>query len=139
MDAGTMAARVADLRDVDRATFDRRVTEEAAFLKEAITAGRFDNSHSLIGLEYELYGVDPAGFLARIPRRLLNLIGFGREVGVHQAELHTTPQPLSRFGVDAQLAELQARLDAALTETLTEDIRLVSDGMWTIPPDGETA
>lgn len=139
MDPDALAARVANLRTVDPATFNQRVAEDAEFLKQSIADGRFDNSQAIIGLEYELYGVDPGGQLARLPRRLLDLIGFGREVGRHQAELNTSPQPLSRFGLDAQQAELQARIEAATTETLTEDIRLVSDGMWTIPPAGETA
>jgi hypothetical protein len=75
----------------------------------------------------------------RVPRRLLEHIGFEKELGLHNAEMQTTPQPLSPYGLRAQEAEVQARLDAAQREVGTENMRLVSDGLWTVPPIGETA
>ncbi len=147
--------RVADAIDVDRAAFQTRVEEESAELKAAIRAGDFDNPQANVGFEYEFYGVaepgssarrpegaEPGGDdvpLVRLPRLLLELIGFEKELGLHNAEMNTSPQPLSAYGLAAQRAEVQARLSAALDKTRPEGIRLVSDGMWTVPPTGETA
>lgn len=139
MDRKALAERVSARLDTDPSAFTERVAEEAEHLKDAVRDGRFDTSRASVGLEYELYGVDATGALTRVPRRLLSLIGFDPEVSLHQAELHTSPQPLGRYGLDAQEAELKARLDAALEETLTETIRLVSDGMWAVPPADTTA
>jgi hypothetical protein len=51
----------------------------------------------------------------------------------------TSPQPLNAYGLRAQEAEVRARLVAALNCTRAEGVRLVSDGLWTVPPRGETA
>ncbi|MEF8758123.1 MAG: hypothetical protein V5A33_07785, partial [Halobacteriales archaeon] len=42
-------------------------------------------------------------------------------------------------GLAAQEAEIAARLRAAQGEVAVEGMRLISDGMWTIPPAGATA
>ncbi|MFB6095136.1 MAG: hypothetical protein ABEJ71_01625 [Halodesulfurarchaeum sp.] len=126
---------------VDEDRFMDQVRAEAADLKREIRSGTFDNPQANVGLEYETYGVDEAdASLKRVPRPLLDLIGFGKELGLHNAELHTHPMPLSEYGLRATRAELQARLHAAeATTTRTEGIQLVADGIWTIPPTGETA
>ena len=142
---------VAALRAVDHETFRQQVEDERTGLKEAIDDGTFDNPQGSIGLEYEFYAVaepdaaegrtkatDP-GSLMRVPRRLLTMIGFEKELGLHNAEMSTSPQPLNRFGLTSQEAEVQSRLAAAQDVTTTEGMRLVSDGLWTIPPHGETA
>ncbi|MFB6353728.1 MAG: hypothetical protein ABEJ92_06545 [Halobacteriales archaeon] len=144
-----LAGRVADATDVDRDEFDTRVQREAEELKERLRAGAFDNPQANVGFEYEFYGVaepadvDPAAEpnvpLVRVPRLLLELIGFEQELGLHNAEMNTNPQPLSAYGLTAQEAEVQARLSAALDKTRPEGIRLVSDGLWTVPPTGERA
>ncbi|MDZ7701753.1 MAG: hypothetical protein U5J98_06625 [Halobacteriales archaeon] len=144
-----LAAQVAAATGVDPDDFHDRVDEEAAALVEALRSGEFDNPQANVGFEYEFYGVaaddDTAGSdapdvpLVRVPRRLLELIGFEPELGLHNAEMNTNPQPLSGYGLTAQEAEIQARLSAALEKTRLEGLRLVSDAMWTVPPRGELA
>jgi hypothetical protein len=145
-----LAGRVAAATQVDREAFQARVDEEAEALKEALRTGTFDNSQANVGFEYEFYGVaessdstdtgsPPDVPLVRVPRLLLELVGFEQELGLHNAEMNTSPQPLSGYGLTAQEAEVQARLSAALAKTRPEGIRLVSDGMWTVPPTGERA
>ena len=140
MSASDLAAQVKAALDIDTDEFDSRVEVETEALKDEIEAGTFDNPQAIIGLEYEFYGVDAeTDALMRVPRRLLEYIGFEKELGLHNAELSTTPQPLSKYGIRAQEAEVQAKLDAAETEVAREAITLVSDGLWTVPPVGETA
>ena len=143
-----LAAQVADATGVDPDAFHDRVWEEAAALKEAMRSGDFDNPQANVGFEYEFYGVAEDGAsaaeadgvpLVRVPRLLLELIGFEPELGLHNSEMNTSPQPLSGYGLTAQEAEVQARLSAALAKTRLEGIRLVSDAMWTVPPRGESA
>ncbi|MFB6170955.1 MAG: hypothetical protein ABEJ23_00355 [Haloarculaceae archaeon] len=140
MSASELAARVRDVLDTDRQEFDARVATEVEELKAAVNEGVFDNPQAIVGLEYEFYAVDDeTDALMRVPRRLLEFIGFEKELGLHNAEMQTTPQPLSKYGLRAQAAEVQARLDAAQTEVGREGMQLVSDGMWTVPPIGESA
>ncbi len=65
-------------------------------IKDAIEDGVFDNPQAIVGLEYEFYAVkDDDATLRRVPRRLLELIGFEKELGLHNAEMTTSPQPLN--------------------------------------------
>jgi hypothetical protein len=140
MPASELAGRVSERLAIDREAFRERVRREAEELKEELAAGTFDSPQANVGLEVEFYAVDDeTTALKRVPRRLLEYIGFEKELGLHNAEISTAPQPLSRYGLAAQEAEVQAKIDAAQTETRSSDIRLVSDGMWTLPPVGETA
>ncbi|MEF8854072.1 MAG: hypothetical protein V5A24_01025 [Haloarculaceae archaeon] len=140
MSASEMAAAVREALAVDRESFQERALAEAEELKAEVRAGTFDNSQAIVGLELELYAVDSrTDALRRVPRQLLGLIGFEKELGLHNAEMQTTPQPLSNYGLATQEKQLQANLDAALRKTAAENIRLVADGMWTVPPNGETA
>ncbi|WP_415379116.1 hypothetical protein [Halosimplex sp. TS25] len=140
MSGSELAARVRKALSVDAEEFDRRAAEEAERLVEEVRDGTFDNTEAIVGLELELYAVDArSGSLRRVPRGLLGLIGFEKELGLHNAEMQTSPQPLNEHGLAAQEAELKANLAPALKRTARDDIRLVSDGMWTVPPTGETA
>ncbi|QLH81536.1 hypothetical protein [Halosimplex pelagicum] len=140
MSGSELAARVREAQAVDREAFDRRAAEEAERLKAEVRDGTFDNTEAIVGLELELYAVDArSGSLRRVPRGLLDLIGFEKELGLHNAEMQTSPQPLNEHGLVAQEQELKANLAPALNRTGRDDIRLVSDGMWTVPPTGETA
>ncbi|WP_336326631.1 hypothetical protein [Halovenus sp. HT40] len=140
MSASELAAAVREALDVDAEEFRSQAQTEAEQLKSAVTEGTFDNSQALIGLELELYAVDSrTDALRRMPRGLLGLIGFEKELGLHNAEMQTTPLPLTTYGLDAQEKEIQAHIAPALDKTAAEDILLVSDGMWTVPPTGETA
>jgi len=140
MSASELAAQVREVLDIDPDEFASRVERETEILREELEEGTFDNPQAIVGLEYEFYAVDSdTDALMRVPRRLLEYIGFEKELGLHNAELSTTPQPLSRYGLRAQEAEVQAKLDAAETEVGREGMALVSDGLWTVPPIGETA
>ncbi|MFP8954325.1 hypothetical protein ACLI4Z_15360 [Natrialbaceae archaeon A-arb3/5] len=140
MPAEDLAARVADVLSVDAADFRERATADAAVIKDAVEEGVFDNPQAIIGLEYEFYAIKNDGCeLRRVPRRLLELIGFEKELGLHNAEMTTSPQPLNAHGLAAQESEVKARLQTALDVTKSERMRLVSDGLWTIPPEGEDA
>jgi hypothetical protein len=140
MSASDLAEQVRAVLGVDSKEFEAAAQEEAETLKSAVHDGTFDNSQALIGLELELYAVNSrTDALRRMPRQLLGLIGFEKELGLHNAEMQTAPQPLTSHGLDAQIKEIQAHLAPAIEKTAAEDIRLVADGIWTVPPNGETA
>ena len=139
---------VTALLAVDRDAFDDRVADESETLKDAIREGAFDNPQGLVGFEYEFYAVrgedpeargTPAGALCRIPRRTRSYVGFEKELGLHNAEISTTPQPLNEYGLAGQAAAVRARVAAARRAIVPHDMRFVSDGIWTIPPADESA
>ncbi|MFB6217582.1 MAG: hypothetical protein ABEH77_00125 [Halobacteriaceae archaeon] len=145
---------VRDALALDGDTFQTRAATEAAIVREYVDDGAFDNPQGLVGLEHEFYAVanregterwvapeqaGEAGSLARVPRRLLGYVGFEKELGLHNAELSTTPQPLNRDGLRAQEHAVAAHLRAVREPMRANGLRLVSDGLWTIPPTGETA
>ena len=140
MSGSELAARVKEMLSVDAEAFRENAKAEAEDLKTEVQSGTFDNTQALVGLELELYGVDNrTDSLRRMPRSLLGLIGFEKELGLHNAELQTSPEPLTRYGLIAQEKELQAHVAPAQEKTDAENLQLVADGMWTIPPTGETA
>jgi hypothetical protein len=152
MPRSEVAADTAEILEIATEEFQEQVRADVATLKDELDAGTFDNRQGIIGFEYEFYGVsDPdtstrrvggspmLGALTRVPRRLFELMGFEKELGLHNAEMCTSPQPMNRHGLAAQEAEVKARLAAALETAAMEGVRLVSDALWTIPPAGETA
>jgi hypothetical protein len=140
MSGSELAAQVREALDVDPEEFEARVAEEVTDLKREVEKGTFDNSQAIVGLEYEFYAVNAeTDALMRVPRRLLEYIGFEKELGLHNAEMQTSPQPCSEYGLRATEREVQAKLDAAQDACRSEGMVLVSDGMWTVPPVGETA
>ncbi|TQQ80914.1 hypothetical protein EGH24_07085 [Halonotius terrestris] len=119
-----------------REEFDRRVTEQATALRAAISEGAYDSSGFAVGLECECYGVDGEDRLRRLPDALFEGTGRTREIGRHNVELNSTPQPFDADGTTAHATELRTALadlreDAAACDA---DCRIVTDGMWTIPP-----
>ncbi|GAB3665939.1 hypothetical protein [Halopiger thermotolerans] len=135
-----LADRVADVLSVDAEAYQAQAAADAEVIKEGVENGVFDNPQAIVGLEYEFYAVkDDDCALRRVPRRLLELIGFEKELGLHNAEMTTSPQPLNADGIVAQESEVKSRLRTALTVSESEGMRLVSDGLWTIPPEGEDA
>ncbi|PSP55244.1 hypothetical protein BRC82_07010 [Halobacteriales archaeon QS_1_67_19] len=140
MPESDLATQVEDVLSVDPETFQSQADDETEVIVEEIDDGTFDNPQAIIGFEYEFYAVDAeTASLQRVPRRLLELIGFEKELGLHNAEMSTSPQPLNSHGLAAQEDEVKARLSAAEDRAGAEGMRLVSDGLLTIPPAGETA
>jgi hypothetical protein len=140
MSASELAAAAHEALAVDPDEFRSQALAEAEDLKAEIRDGTFDNSQALIGLELELYSVDArTDGLRRMSRPLLELIGFEKELGLHNAEMQTSPDPLTEYGIIAQEKEIQAHFAPAQEKTNAENIQLVTDGMWTVPPTGETA
>ncbi len=148
MTESELATSVRDVLAVDTDEFRAEAATDADFVLSELDAGTFDNHQSILGLEYEFYAVtedrwhteaDDEFALARVPRRLLELIGFEKELGLHNAEMTASPQPFNAYGLQAIESEVCSRLDAALDCSQAEGLRLVSDAMWTIPPTGETA
>jgi hypothetical protein len=128
MSGSELAAAVRETGTVDAEAFQAAAEAEAEQLKQEVREGTFDNTQALVGLELEVYAVaDRTDALRRMSRQLLGLIGFEKELGLHNAEMQTTPLPLTSYGLDAQ------------EKAAAEDIWLVADGMWTVPPAGETA
>ena len=138
---------VHETRCIDPEAYNARAEADAEFIKTALSDGAFDNHQSIIGFEYEFYAVADGRWseesragncaLMRVPRRLLELVGFEKELGLHNAELSTSPQPLSEHGLRAQLAAVRAQLAAAQACTGVEGMRLVSAGIWTVAPVGQ--
>ena len=117
-----------------RAAFERRVEREAESLREDVAAGLFDAPDFAVGLELEGYVVDGDGSLAAAPERLFEIDGCSRELGVHNAELHTGPDVVCDAGLRRQLDELDD-VHGGVQRTLGEsDRRFVLDAMWTVPP-----
>jgi hypothetical protein len=140
MSASELAAAVHEVLAVDAENFHARAMAEAEDLKREVREGTFDNTQALVGLEMELYSVDArTDGLRRMSRPLLGLIGFEKELGLHNAEMQTSPDPLTEYGLVAQEKAIQAHFASAQERTDAEDVRLVTDGMWTVPPTGETA
>jgi len=140
MSASELAAAVREVLAVDAEAFRSTAMAEAEDLKREVRDGTFDNTQALVGLELELYSVDSrTGGLRRTSRQLLELIGFEKELGLHNAEMQTSPDPLTRYGLVAQEKEIQAHFVPAQEKTDVENIQLVTDGIWTVPPRAETA
>ncbi len=148
---GELASSVAELSAMDAEAFKRRAETDAETLQTELRHGTFDNHQSILGFEYEFYAVTRGRWhgtnregighheLARVPRRLLQLIGFEKEIGLHNAEMTASPQPFNTNGLRAIESEVRSRLNAAQTTVGSEGMFLVSDAVWTIPPCGETA
>lgn len=144
----SLADRVRAVQAVDAEAFAERAAEDAEVVKSLLREGAFDNHRSVIGLEYEFYAAADGRWaegeatdctLMRVPRRLFDLIDFEKELGLHNAEMTTSPQPFNSYGMAAQAAEVRSHLQNARDSTKAEGMRLVSDALWTIPPAGETA
>ena len=123
-----------------RASFQRRVEREAAALREDVAAGAFDSEGFAVGMELEGYVVDGEGRLAPAPEALFGIDGCSRELGVHNAELHTDPDVVSDAGLRRQYEGLRATHRAVQAALGGTDRRFVLDAIWTVPPaDGTRA
>jgi hypothetical protein len=144
----TLADRIREIQSVDADAFAQEAAQDAEVVKSLLRDGAFDNHRSVVGMEYEFYAAADGRWaeeeatdctLMRVPRRLFDLIDFEKELGLHNAEMTTSPQPFNSYGMAAQAAEVRSHLQNARDCTKAEGMRLVSDGIWTIPPAGETA
>lgn len=116
-----------------REEFDRRVSEQADRLETAVRNGRFANPGFALGLECELYAVDDDTRLARLPDGAFDG-PCERELGLHNAELHTEPRPFTEDGIENQMSQLRRQFRMASQAANRRDLHLVLDGMWTVPP-----
>jgi hypothetical protein len=134
-DQTDLVAAVEDALDGEtKATFERRVREQAERIRDDVRAGRLDNPEFAVGLELEAYAVDGEGRLAPIPDDVFQQSGCAKELGLHNVEVNTPPNVLDADGVSQQLAEVRDRVDAVRRALATHDLHLVLDGMWTVPP-----
>ena len=117
-----------------RASFRRRVEREAAALREDVAAGAFDSEGFAVGMELEGYVVDGEGRLAPAPEVLFGIDGCSRELGVHNAELHTDPDVVSDAGLRRQYEGLRTTRRAVQAGLAETDRRFVLDAIWTVPP-----
>jgi hypothetical protein len=119
--------------------FEDRVGEQAEFLKDEIREGRLDNPDFTVGLEIEVYSVDGDARLARVPEGVFGACGerLNKELGLHNAEINTSPTLFDDEGLAAQeeqAVETLESADGALTEGGVDGQRFVLDSMWTVPP-----
>ncbi len=117
-------------------TYMDRVEKQAASLREKITAGEFNSPQFAVGLEMEVYGVERDG-----DSRLVSLsdavfeAGATKELGVHNAEINTDPNIFDEDGLLAQADAIRDAFTAADEAARESGCQLVSDAMWTIPPE----
>lgn len=113
-------------------TFDERVRRQADFLIEEIDSGALDNPDFAVGLELEVYGVDPDGRLATLPESVFEACN--KELGRHNAELNSQPSPFDSAGLAEQADRITEGIDDARAAFRDASLELVLDAMWTIPP-----
>lgn len=121
------------MRDDARREFERRVDDQAARLAEHLRAGRLDSPGFGLGIELEVYAIDDAGRLTAAPDALFEG-GCERELGRHNAELHTRPDPFGGEGLAAQAESLRRNYREARRVARREGRDIVLDAMWTVPP-----
>ncbi|MFB6068533.1 MAG: hypothetical protein ABEJ90_01235 [Halobacterium sp.] len=134
-DSTDFVADVADALDPEtKATFERRVREQAERIREDVRTGRLDTAEFAVGLELEAYVVDGDGRLAPVPDAVFEQSGCAKELGLHNVEVNTPPSVLDVDGVSRQSASVRERVDAVRRALADHDLELVLDGMWTVPP-----
>jgi hypothetical protein len=114
-----------------------RVEDQADDLRTAAGDGTLDNPDYAVGLEMEVYAVDADG-QSRSLRTLPEGAFEGdaaKELGVHNAEINTEPDPFDAAGLDAQADQIERRFERADERTHEHDATLVLDAMWTTPPE----
>jgi hypothetical protein len=122
-----------------RVEFDRRVADQALRLAQDCRSGRVDTGDYAIGIELEAYAVDGAGRPTRVPESVFEETDCGKELGVHNVELHTDPDRLTEEGFRRQHDSLAERYERTRDALAAHDRSLVLDAMWTIPPAEGTA
>ncbi|MFO7834902.1 MAG: hypothetical protein R6V31_12865 [Halohasta sp.] len=120
------------------AEFDRRVDEQADQLRETITTGDLDSPDFGIGMELEVYAVDEAATLTRLPKSVFEA-DCEKELGLHNAELNTSPDPLTEAGIETQAEQLRASVESTRAAAREAGCEIVLDAMWSVPPSEGTA
>jgi len=115
-------------------TFERRVDEQAATLRGELRDGRFENEAFSVGLELEAYAVDVEGRLATVPESVFEAGAANKELGLHNVELNTDPDPFGDEGLERQVERIREAVAAARESLAAEGLDLVLDAMWTVPP-----
>jgi hypothetical protein len=134
MDSSVIIRRTRD--DTNEAAFDRRVSEQAAELREALAAGRFEGGF-VLGLELEGYAVDDDGRLTTVPESAFGTV-CERELGRHNAELNTPPSGFDTAGIAEQERTLTDRVEQLRLAFAGTGRRFVTDGLWTLGPEEGT-
>ena len=115
------------------AEFGRRVDEQAERLREAISEGDLDSPEFGIGMELEVYAVDDEGTLTRLPKSVFEA-DCEKELGLHNAELNTSPDRLTEAGIESQADTLRASVESTRAAAREEGCEIVLDAMWPVPP-----
>jgi len=121
-----------------RESFDRQVEAEAESLRAAVADGAYDAADFAVGLELEGYVIGADGALAPAPEHVFSIDGCSRELGLHNAELHTAPDVVSDVGFRRQFDELRATLRDVRTALEGDGRDFVLGAMWTVEPPGGT-
>lgn len=122
-----------------RVEFDRRVAEQALRLARDCRGDRLDTGDYAVGIELEAYAIDDEGRPTTVPEQVFEESECGKELGVHNVELHTDPDRFTESGLRNQRAALHERYERTRDSLAAHDCALVLDAMWTVPPRGGTA
>ncbi|MFW6320822.1 MAG: hypothetical protein ACOC0Z_03140 [Halohasta sp.] len=114
------------------AEFRSRIDDQTTRLATAIQDGALDSPGFGIGMELEVYAVDD-GTLTRLPKSVFEA-DCEKELGLHNAELNTDPDPLSEEGIASQAAKLRASYESTQAAAREAGCEIVLDAMWTLPP-----
>jgi hypothetical protein len=118
-----------------RREFESRVSEQAEELRAGIERGEFDSDGFAVGLELEVYATAD-GRPAPIPESVFETCN--KELGVHNAELNTDPDPFTAEGIASQTAGIREQVAATRDAAGGEGLEVVLDSMWTVPPEAGT-
>ena len=138
-ETGLVDTIVRSLDAETRVEFDRRVAEQALRLARHCREGRLDTGGYAVGIELEAYAVDSEGRPTTVPEQVFEESECGKELGVHNVELHTEPDRFTAAGLRHQRAALQERYERTRDSLAAHDCELVLDAMWTVPPTGGSA
>ncbi len=129
------------LADEAAEPFQKRVAEQADWLRDQLSDGRLDNGDFAVGLELECYAVDAAADspqLARVPEPVFETAGANKELGLHNIEINTAATVMNAGGLAEQATEIRKRTRAARSAAHDVGQELVLDGMFTVPPSEGT-
>ncbi|MFB6201448.1 MAG: hypothetical protein ABEI98_05510 [Halorhabdus sp.] len=125
------------LREETAVTFEARVDDQAAFLRDRLAAGDLASADFAIGLEMEVYAVretDGDLQLRAVPDAVFDAAAnLSKELGRHNVEVNTDPVPFQPGGFDSQRTDIANALSSA-REALGQADDLVLDAMWTRSP-----